>query len=131
MRITAPRRAICEVIAVDHSGHLTAADILEAARLRSTAKIDQSTVYRTLEALEESGTLTHSHLGHSASVYHLSEEAAHQHLVCASCGSTAAIPGSDLREFLADVTARTGFVPDPTHFAVSGLCAACAADATS
>jgi Fur family ferric uptake transcriptional regulator len=126
-RVTAPRRAICEVIAADHGGHLTAAGILEAVRDRGSTSIDQSTVYRTLEVLEEAGILTHSHLGHGASVYHLSEEASHQHLVCERCGRTAAVPERDLGGFFADITARTGFVPNPRHFAVSGLCAACAA----
>ncbi len=127
MRVTAPRRAICEVIAAAHAEHLTAAAILEAARARSDAKIDPSTVYRTLDALEGAGTLTHSHLGHGASVYHLADEAAHQHLICSSCGRTFELPEKDVRAFLDDITAGSGFVADPTHFAVSGLCAECAA----
>ena len=125
LRITLPRRAICEVIADGHGSHLTAAGILEAARARSHAKIDQSTVYRTLEVLEEAGTVAHSHLGHGASVYHLSEEAAHQHIVCESCARTVELPRGDLAGFFAEITARTGFVPDPTHFALSGLCPDC------
>lgn len=32
-----------------------------------------------------------------------------------------------IRLSLGEMTARTGFVPDPTHFAVSGTCAACIA----
>ncbi len=131
LRITAPRRAICEVLADGHAGHLTAAGIVAGARKRSAAKIDQSTVYRTLEVLEEAGVLNHSHLGHGASVYHLSDEADHQHLVCASCDSTTMIRQSELAAMLTDITERTGFVPDPTHFAVSGLCADCAASAAS
>jgi len=130
LRITAPRRAICEVIAGEHGSHLTAAAVLTRARRRSSAKIDQSTVYRTLEALEDAGALTHSHLGHGASVYHLSDEAPHQHLVCAACGATSSIGESELAAFLADITSRTGFVPDPTHFALSGQCAECARQAS-
>ena len=125
MRITAPRRAICEAIALGHSGHMTAASILDEARDLNEAKVDQSTVYRTLEVLEEAGALSHSHLGHGASVYHLAEEAAHQHLVCESCGATVALPERELAGFFEEITKRTGFVPDPTHFAVSGLCGNC------
>lgn len=125
LRVTAPRRAICDVIAEAHDDHLTAANILDAARARSDAKIDPSTVYRTLEALEAAGSLTHSHLGHGPSVFHLTEEAAHQHLVCARCDRTVAIHQRDLSGFLEEITLRTGFVPDPTHFALSGLCESC------
>ena len=126
LRITAPRRAICEVIAAGHDDHLTAPGILEVARHRSEAKIDQSTVYRTLEALEEAGVVAHGHLGHGASVYHLAEQASHQHIVCERCGRTAAIAEEHLVGFLTEIRERTGFDPDPTHFALSGLCPECA-----
>ena len=125
LRITKPRRAICEVIADGHGNHLTASGILQAARERSDAKINQSTVYRTLEVLEEAGMLTHGHLGHGPSVYHLSEEAGHHHVICDSCGQTVSIAKSELVDFFSEITSRTGFIPDPTHFALSGLCPRC------
>lgn len=125
LRITGPRRAICEVLSEAHADHLTAADILEETRRRSDTGIDPSTVYRTLEVLERAGAISHSHLGHGASVYHLADEAGHQHLICSNCGATMAIPESDLGEFLSYLEDKTGFVPDPTHFALSGLCRDC------
>ncbi|MGH8916684.1 MAG: Fur family transcriptional regulator, partial [Acidimicrobiia bacterium] len=63
-RITNARRAVCDVITADHEQHLTAADIYDRARARTGTRLDRSTVYRTLEALEDTGLLTHSHLGH-------------------------------------------------------------------
>ena len=41
-----------------------------------------STIYRTLELLEQLGLVTHTHLGHGAPRYHLAAEAEHVHLVC-------------------------------------------------
>ena len=55
LRITAARRAVCAVIAERHGQHLTAATILNDVRATEGAKADQSTVYRTLDALEEAG----------------------------------------------------------------------------
>ena len=67
LRITKARRAICEVLATSHQEHMSATDILERAREQAGVGIDQSTVYRTLDVLEELGYLHHVHLGHRAS----------------------------------------------------------------
>lgn len=127
-RITNARRAVCEVIASAHDEHLDAAAILLQVEATG-ATADQSTVYRTLEALEDAGLLTHAHLGHRAAVYHLAEEPSHQHLVCDKCGRTAAIRTDDLSEWTRAIELRTGFVIEPSHFALTGLCAECAREA--
>ncbi len=123
-RITRARRAVCEVIAGAPDDHLSAVDIHALAG--AAGRIDQSTVYRTLEALEAAGLITHIHIGHGPSIYHLAARVPHQHLVCERCGVTIDIDRSDIEPLLADITRRTGFVPDPTHFALSGICRDCA-----
>jgi Fur family ferric uptake transcriptional regulator len=128
-RITRARRAVCEVIAAAHDEHLAAADIYDRARAQTGARLDRSTVYRTLEALEDSRLLTHSHLGHGPSVYHLSEDSAHQHLICRRCGRTVTLPEVETQRLAARITSSTGFVLDASHFALSGLCADCAREA--
>jgi Fur family ferric uptake transcriptional regulator len=126
-RITKARRAVCEVVAASHDEHLNAADIYDRARETTGTRLDRSTVYRTLEALEAAGLLAHSHLGHGPSVYHLAEDAGHQHLICRGCGATVTLPEEEAALLAGTITASTGFVPDLNHFALSGLCADCAA----
>lgn len=128
LRITRARRAVCAVIAERHGEHLTAASILESVASNDHAKADQSTVYRTLDALEQAGLLVHSHLGHGPAVYHLTSEAEHQHVVCRRCGATASVPMNGIAEWLDHLERTTGFVVDPTHFAVTGLCQKCASE---
>jgi Fur family ferric uptake transcriptional regulator len=123
-RITGARRAVCRVVAEAGSEHLTAADV-HARVLREGTQVDQSTVYRTLEALEEAGLVRHGHLGHGPAVYHLSEEASHQHLVCSNCGRTVTIDGRQMSAITADIEDSTGFVVDVDHFALAGLCSDC------
>lgn len=129
MRITKARRAVCAVIARLHGEHLTAAMILEQVDANPEAKADQSTVYRTLDALENAGLLVHSHLGHGPAVYHLASDAAHQHVICSRCGTTATVPAAGLSTWLEELRAATGFAVDPTHFAVTGICPDCLEDA--
>jgi len=122
LRVTRPRRAVCEVLASSAADHLSAGDI--AARVGK--RVDLSTVYRTLEALEGLGVVEHVHLGHGAGAYHVAPTSSHHHLVCEACGRTVDVPIGDLEEAIERVTGPLGFVPDAAHFAIVGRCAGCA-----
>jgi Fur family ferric uptake transcriptional regulator len=104
---------------------MSAGDILDRARSRAGVDIDQSTVYRTLDVLEDLGFLHHVHFGHGAGVYHLTEESDHQHLVCEVCGKSVGVPLAELAPVLATVTTRYGFVAEGVHFALLGTCDTC------
>jgi Fur family ferric uptake transcriptional regulator len=47
--------------------------------------VNASTVYRTLEVLEELGLVRHAHLSDRAPTYHSSSDHEHFHLVCRNC----------------------------------------------
>src|SRR3954462_11035180 len=82
-RITPQRQLVLE--AVTELGHATPEDI--CSRVQQTARgVNISTVYRTLELLEELGLVTHTHLGHGPPTYHLASAADHVHPVCRACG---------------------------------------------
>ncbi len=123
-RITAGRRAVCAVLS-EGDGHLRAADVLERARAHAP-RIDQSSVYRTLEKLEELGYLHHVHLGHGAGVYHVSSQANHQHLVCVDCGRTEEIASEVVAPMLDEAAGMAGFSETWLHFAIQGRCSNCA-----
>ena len=123
LRVTAPRRAVCRILAEAGREHLTAAAVAELA---GTA-VDLSTVYRTLDALEGLGLVEHVHLGHGAGAYHVGASEDHHHLVCDTCGGTVDVPLGDLEQAIERVTAPLGFVPDSAHFAIVGRCAECRA----
>ena len=81
-RLTPQRQLVLE--AVDRLEHATPDDIL--CEVRKTASgVNISTVYRTLELLEELGLVSHAHLGHGAPTYHLADRHHHIHLVCRDC----------------------------------------------
>ena len=126
-RVTTPRRAVVEALLSGEGEHLTAEAI--AARVQAAhPDVHLSTVYRTLEALEEMGVTSHVHLGHGPSTYHLAGEA-HHHAVCDRCGRVVELP-VDLFDDLGErVLTGTGFHIAPEHFALSGTCRQCAASA--
>jgi Fur family ferric uptake transcriptional regulator len=127
LRVTRSRRAVCEMVAAHHDEHLTAQAIAD----RLDGDVDQSTVYRTLDALEKAGVVTHTHLGHGPLVYHLAEDEPHQHLVCSECGSAVAFDPAVMDAAVAEIRRATGFEIDPSHYALGGRCAACAGRGTA
>jgi Fur family ferric uptake transcriptional regulator len=87
--------------------------------------INISTVYRTLELLEELGLVNHAHLGHGAPTYHAASERAHVHLVCARCDRVEEVPAEVLSEVAERLRLERGFQVDVHHVALSGLCRSC------
>jgi Fur family ferric uptake transcriptional regulator len=137
-RVTAARRAVVDaLVAGDH--HVTAEQIVArvaerdaerdtdtgGARARRDADAHRATVYRTLDRLEELGVITHVHLGHGPSTFHL-EDRPHHHAVCSSCGAVVEVPVDALVDVADQLRAEHGFQLHTQHFALSGRCRACA-----
>lgn len=122
-RITTSRRAVVEaVLAGDH--HVTADEV--AARVADRhPEVHRATVYRTLDRLQELGVVTHVHLGHGPSTFHVNDRP-HHHAVCSSCGSVVEVPMAALDDLAARLRDDLGFELSPQHFALSGRCANCA-----
>src|ERR1700755_1385283 len=71
-------------------------------------EIDLTTVYRTVELLEELGLLRHTHLGHGAASFRLAEDV-HVHVVCHSCGRVVDAPDNLIDELVERLHAERGF----------------------
>lgn len=121
-RRTAARYAIVQTV-LDAKGHVTADEVAATVQAKFPS-INISTVYRTLETLEELGVVDHVHLGHGRAVYHLADEE-HQHLVCERCERVEELPTSKLRTLLSMIERDYGFEIDRRHFAIVGVCKRC------
>jgi Fur family ferric uptake transcriptional regulator len=117
MRVTPQREQV--LAAVRRLGHATPEQLSEAV-----PGVDVTTVYRTLELLEELGLVRHAHLGHGVPAYRPAGDD-HVHVVCHTCGSVTDAP----RELVDDLAARLlderGFAVDRSHFTVFGRCRNC------
>ncbi len=123
LRLTAQRQFVLE--AVYRLGHATP-DQVHAAVARTAAGINITTVYRTLELLEELGLVTHAHLSHGAPTYHAVGEEQHLHLVCKRCGAVEEVSPSVLDGLVGTLAQSRGFLVDVGHVALFGLCRRCA-----
>jgi len=112
--------------AVRALGHSTPEEIAGAVQAQSES-VNLSTVYRTLDLLEELGLVTHTHLGHGAPTYHPADEADHVHLVCTQCGAVQSVPADVVLDLAGSLRARHGFEVDVAHIAMHGRCADCVA----
>jgi Fur family ferric uptake transcriptional regulator len=124
LRLTAQRQLVLD--AVSSLGHATPDQVL-AEVSKVAAGVNITTVYRTLELLEELGLITHAHLSQGSPTYHAVGERQHVHLVCRSCGWVGEVP-SDLVAPLADTLVRErAFLVDIGHVALFGVCGSCGA----
>ena len=124
LRWTPQRRSIVEVLAASR-GHVTGSDVVERCR-EHDPETTPSTVYRTLDVLEELGYLRHSHGADGREEYHVLPETEHAHLLCEHCGATWEIEPMEAEGLVRDLERSHGFVADVGHLTIAGHCAECA-----
>ena len=130
-RVTRARQAVIEVL--DGTDEHLAADEIVARAEASAPGVHRATVYRALATLGELGLVTHTHVGGSATVYHLAVPAhsdetvstPHAHLQCTNCQAVIDFPVDALDSLITRVDREVGFLVEPHHAALLGLCADC------
>ena len=121
-RVTPQRQLVLE--AVERLGHATPEEI--GAQVQQTARgVNISTIYRTLELLEQIGMVTHTHLTHGAPTYHLATASDHVHLVCRDCGRVIELSPDAIRPLTTVLEEQHGFETDVGHLTIFGRCAEC------
>jgi Fur family transcriptional regulator, ferric uptake regulator len=121
-RLTPQRELVLR--AVERLGHATPDEVLRAVREDSQA-VNVSTVYRTLELLEELGLVRHAHISDRAPTYHSTAGPTHAHLVCSECSRVTELPADDLGQLAAHLESDHDFSPDVGHLTIFGLCGSC------
>ena len=121
-RLTPQRELILD--AVDTLGHATPDEVLAEVRKKSSA-LNVSTVYRTLEVLEQLGLVRHAHLSDRAPTYHSVRDHEHFHLVCRNCHEVISVDPEVLAPLLTRLRERFVFEADVGHLTVFGRCTDC------
>jgi Fur family ferric uptake transcriptional regulator len=124
-RLTPQREMV--LAAVEKLRHATPDEVYAEVRAHSDS-INLSTVYRTLELLDELGLIRHAHLSDRAPTYHSATGHEHAHLICRSCRTVVSIDREQAEAALGELAERHGFRPDYGHLTVFGTCADCRTD---
>ena len=122
-RLTSPRWFVWSVLR-SAAGHLTADEIIDYVQTRVKG-VNKSTIYRTLELLEDLGCVYRSRLGDHF-IYHHAEGGHHHHVVCRACGRSVDLDDDLFESVERTVSERSGFQVGFTHVVMRGLCAECA-----
>ena len=125
LRWTPQRRILVEVLSKT-DGHVTGSDLVERCRAIDPDTIP-STVYRTLDVLEELGVLSHSHGADGREEFHVLPATEHGHLYCRRCGGSWDLEAEDTAvvRTLGAFDRERGFAVDVSHLTLSGRCRAC------
>ncbi|WP_148611828.1 Fur family transcriptional regulator [Nocardioides rubriscoriae] len=123
-RLTPQRELILG--AIDELGHATPEEVLAHVKTQ-VSSVNASTVYRTLEVLEDLGLVRHAHLSDRAPTYHSVAGHEHFHLKCRTCGEVVSVDVEVASALTDRLRSDHGFVVDTGHLTVFGQCQACTA----
>jgi Fur family ferric uptake transcriptional regulator len=119
LRLTTPRRLVLEAL-------FSADGPVSAEYVASSLNLEVTSVYRNLEALEQHGLARHVHLGHGPGLYALVGRGEREFLSCERCGAVRTLTPDQLDPVRDQIKELFGYEARFTHFAIVGLCPACA-----
>ena len=123
LRWTPQRRLLVDVLA-QTDGHITGAELVERCR-EQDPEVTPSTVYRTLDVLEDIGLIRHAHGLDGREEFHVRPAREHGHLHCSACGRAWEIAADDVSGLVRDFENSRGFRVDLGHLSVVGVCRDC------
>lgn len=126
-RLTPQREMVLSVLH-EIEGFATAEEIYERVSAMSSS-VDISTVYRTLELLQDFHLVASVDPGEGQRRYELlGLHGHHLHLVCRSCGKIIGVESEVIESFAVRMKEQHGFELEVEQLSVPGLCPACAGD---
>lgn len=126
---SAPRRVTRQRLAIrallDGIDNFRSAQQLHDELKTAGDQVGLATVYRTLQAMAESGEVDAIRNDEGEMVYRRCSDGHHHHLVCRECGRTVEISGDEVERWAAHVAAAHGFRDAGHEIELFGLCSDC------
>jgi Fur family ferric uptake transcriptional regulator len=122
-RFSGPRRAVLEALFAAKGP--VPADEIASGLGGKLPVLELSSVYRSLEYLEEMGAVRHVHLGHGPGLYVLTGGTEREYLVCERCHEVTEVEAHQLDPLRREIRERFGHEARFSHFPIVGLCANC------
>ena len=122
-KLTRQRKAVVEAMTLTNT-RLTAAEVYARAQ-RECADLGLTTVYRTLEILEQLGAIRRVHLEDGCEAFAPTALEHGHYVICQSCQATIEFEGCDLTRLLKRVADQTGFAIEQHWLELVGRCPKC------
>ncbi len=123
LKTTTPRIKILEILETSHKRHLSVEDIYRQL-VAQNIDIGLATIYRVLGQFEKSGIVTKLNF-EQQSVFELTTDEHHDHLVCVKCGSIAEFTDNVIEQHQTDIAKAHGYQLTDHCLYLYGVCAKC------
>ena len=124
LKITAPRLKILQLLESTSVRHVSAEDVYKLL-LENGEEIGLATVYRVLTQFEDAGLVARLHFEGGHSVFELSPDQHHDHIVCVKCGKVEEFNDVEIERRQKMIAESLGFELTDHDLNMYGLCPAC------
>tara|TARA_E500000178_G_C16915459_1_gene704716 strand:+ start:68 stop:580 length:513 start_codon:yes stop_codon:yes gene_type:complete len=121
LKVTGPRLKILSVFEESKSRHLSAEDVYQALKTKSS-EVGMATVYRALSNFEKVGILVKSTFEDGKAVFEINEGRHHDHLICMECGEVEEFVDEEIERRQKQIAIKKGFTLKNHSLALYGSC---------
>lgn len=124
LKITLPRIKILQVLENSSVQHVSAEDVYKML-IAADEEIGLATVYRVLTQFEQAGLVARHNFEGGHSVFELSKEDHHDHIVCQKCGKITEFSDEKIEIRQSEVAKALGYTLLDHNLNMYGLCPDC------
>lgn len=124
LKITLPRIKILQVLENSSVQHVSAEDVYKML-IAADEEIGLATVYRVLTQFEQAGLVARHNFEGGHSVFELSKEDHHDHIVCQKCGKITEFSDEKIEARQSEIAKSLGYILLDHNLNMYGLCPDC------
>lgn len=124
LKVTLPRVKILELLENSETRHLSAEDVYKAL-IEADEDVGLATVYRVLTQFESAGLVTRHRFEGGQSVFELTPDTHHDHLVCSKCSRVEEFYDEVIERQQEKIAAKFGFEITDHSLYLYGICSEC------
>jgi Fur family ferric uptake transcriptional regulator len=124
LKITLPRVKILQILESSEVHHVSAEDVYKLL-LQNGEEVGLATVYRVLTQFEQAGLVVRHNFEGGHSIFELSSDKHHDHIVCVRCGRVEEFTDDEIENLQKKVADKLGFELTDHNLNMYGLCPEC------
>lgn len=121
LKVTLPRLKILELLENAELHHMSAEEVYKAL-IEQGEDVGLATVYRVLTQFEQAGIVERHNFENNLSVFEITQEEHHDHLVCDICGKIVEFRNGTIEEEQLKVAKEFGFTLSGHSLVLYGIC---------